>query len=239
MKQVARKGLVTALAAGGVLAAAGGYAYADSGAASAATGSPGVLSGNLVQLPVDVPVNVCGNTVNVVGLLNPTTGNACANTSHGGGHARPQHSGGTATQHAGGTHGGSVNGGGAGARGAAEGSPGVLSGNGIQLPVDLPVNVSGNSVNVVGVGNPTFGNTSVNHEGHPPTTHPCPPAPHKPAPHKPAAPVHHSTPRAGTPVSEAMLAHTGAQGVSVLVPASATALVGGFLLYRRFRPGRA
>jgi len=30
--------------------------------------SPGVTSGNVVQAPVEVPVNTCGNTVNVVGL---------------------------------------------------------------------------------------------------------------------------------------------------------------------------
>ncbi|WP_442973844.1 chaplin [Saccharothrix sp. ST-888] len=27
-----------------------------------------------------VPVNVCGNTVNVIGLMNPAAGNSCANT---------------------------------------------------------------------------------------------------------------------------------------------------------------
>ncbi|WP_442973910.1 chaplin family protein [Saccharothrix sp. ST-888] len=26
-----------------------------------------------------VPVNVCGNTVNVIGLMNPAAGNSCAN----------------------------------------------------------------------------------------------------------------------------------------------------------------
>ncbi len=85
MRQVTRKGLITVAAAGGVLALAGsGVAYADAGAQGAAAGSPGVLSGNNVQVPVHVPVNVCGNTVNVVGLLNPAFGNNCAN---GGSHA--------------------------------------------------------------------------------------------------------------------------------------------------------
>lgn len=42
-------------------------------------GSPGVLSGNVVQVPIHIPVNVCGNTVNVIGLLNPAFGNACIN----------------------------------------------------------------------------------------------------------------------------------------------------------------
>jgi hypothetical protein len=50
-------------------------------AEGAAVGSPGVASGNVVQVPVDVPVNACGNTVNVAGALNPAAGNACVNTS--------------------------------------------------------------------------------------------------------------------------------------------------------------
>ncbi|MEV1025541.1 chaplin [Streptomyces sp. NPDC050264] len=54
-------------------------AFADSGAQGAAVGSPGVLSGNLLQVPVHIPVNLCGNTVDVIGLLNPAFGNTCAN----------------------------------------------------------------------------------------------------------------------------------------------------------------
>ncbi|KOY58515.1 hypothetical protein ADK59_07925 [Streptomyces sp. XY332] len=68
-------------AAGGVLALGGGYAHADSGASGHAANSPGVLSGNTVQAPVDAPVNACGNTVSVVGLLNPAFGNRCSNHS--------------------------------------------------------------------------------------------------------------------------------------------------------------
>ncbi|NEE48174.1 chaplin, partial [Streptomyces sp. SID8455] len=30
-----------------------------------------------------VPVNVCGNTINVVGLLNPAFGNTCVNADGG------------------------------------------------------------------------------------------------------------------------------------------------------------
>jgi hypothetical protein len=54
-------------------------AFADSGAEGAAVGSPGVLSGNVVQVPIHVPVNVCGNSVDVIALLNPTFGNVCVN----------------------------------------------------------------------------------------------------------------------------------------------------------------
>ncbi|MCZ4102997.1 chaplin [Streptomyces sp. SID13666] len=61
--------------------AGAGVASAHSGAEAhgVAEGSPGVLSGNLLQVPVHVPVNVCGNTVNVIGLLNPVFGNECVN----------------------------------------------------------------------------------------------------------------------------------------------------------------
>ena len=40
---------------------------------------PGVVSGNNLQVPVHVPVNACGNSINIVGLLNPTFGNTCVN----------------------------------------------------------------------------------------------------------------------------------------------------------------
>ncbi|NJP42829.1 chaplin [Actinacidiphila epipremni] len=54
-------------------------AFASSGAIGGAAHSPGVLSGNLIQVPVHVPVNVCGNTIDVIGLLNPAFGNVCEN----------------------------------------------------------------------------------------------------------------------------------------------------------------
>ncbi|KXN64664.1 DUF320-domain-containing protein [Conidiobolus coronatus NRRL 28638] len=41
--------------------------------------SPGLLSGNVIQLPLDIPINACGNSINVVGALNPTFGNECFN----------------------------------------------------------------------------------------------------------------------------------------------------------------
>ncbi|MFF7990170.1 chaplin [Kitasatospora xanthocidica] len=63
----------------GIVAAGAGTAMASSGAEGVAAGSPGVISGNQVQIPVHIPVNLCGNTVNLVGLLNPAFGNHCAN----------------------------------------------------------------------------------------------------------------------------------------------------------------
>lgn len=151
MRQVTRKGLITVAAATGVLAISGGYAQADSGAGGSASDSPGVLSGNSVQIPVDAPVNVCGNSVNVVGVLNPAAGNSCANTSGDGGSGPGKPSGGGST-----------------AGGHTSDSPGVGSGNDVQLPVDVPVNVCGNSVTIGGLGNATTGNECANDAGEAP-----------------------------------------------------------------------
>lgn len=74
-KKVAAAAAVT----GGLVLAGAGLAVADAGAQGAAIGSPGVASGNVIQVPVHVPVNVCGNSISVIGLLNPAFGNTCVN----------------------------------------------------------------------------------------------------------------------------------------------------------------
>lgn len=74
-----KKVVAVAAATGGLVLAGAGMAAADSGAQGAAVHSPGVLSGNVVQAPIHIPVNVCGNTVSVIGLLNPAFGNTCVN----------------------------------------------------------------------------------------------------------------------------------------------------------------
>ncbi|MET8448356.1 chaplin [Streptomyces sp. NPDC005209] len=78
MSRIAKAAAV-ALSTGAVVVGGAGMALADAGAVGGTAGSPGVLSGNTVQVPVHVPVNVCGNTVNVIALLNPVFGNACVN----------------------------------------------------------------------------------------------------------------------------------------------------------------
>jgi ChpA-C len=78
MQNIKRSALLVTVTAGIVVGAAGA-AMASSTATGAANNSPGVLSGNVVQVPVHVPVNVCGNTVDVIGLLNPSFGNHCLN----------------------------------------------------------------------------------------------------------------------------------------------------------------
>jgi hypothetical protein len=79
MKVMRKFAPVVALVGGLVLAGAGS-AHADANAEGVAIGSPGVLSGNVIQIPVDLNLNVCGNSVNVIGLLNPAIGNTCTIT---------------------------------------------------------------------------------------------------------------------------------------------------------------
>ncbi|MFF0832412.1 MULTISPECIES: chaplin [unclassified Streptomyces] len=69
-----------AVLVGAILAVGGAApAFADSGAEGVAANSPGVISGNVVQVPVHVPVNVCGDSVDVIGALNPALGARCEN----------------------------------------------------------------------------------------------------------------------------------------------------------------
>ncbi|WP_046498373.1 chaplin [Streptomyces odonnellii] len=78
MKKLKKAGVVIAIA-GSILAAGGGTAFADAEAEAIAKGSPGVLSGNVIQVPIEVPLNLCGNTIDILALLNPAAGNTCVN----------------------------------------------------------------------------------------------------------------------------------------------------------------
>src|SRR5438445_751087 len=83
--------------------------------------SGGILSGNIVQAPVNVPLNACGNQAVVGGLGNFAGGSRCSAGGHGSGSS----SGATAV-------------------GAVSGSRGILSGNVLQAPINVPVNLCGN-----------------------------------------------------------------------------------------------
>ncbi len=84
MSRIAKAAAV-AVGTGAVVVSGAGLALADAGAQSAAVGSPGVVSGNVIQVPIHIPVNVCGNTVDIIALLNPAFGNACVNDGGKGG----------------------------------------------------------------------------------------------------------------------------------------------------------
>ncbi|MEU8779904.1 chaplin [Streptomyces sp. NPDC048606] len=51
-------------------------AGATHGAVAYAT-EPGLLSGGQIQIPVQVPVNICSSSVGIVSVINPAFGNAC------------------------------------------------------------------------------------------------------------------------------------------------------------------
>ncbi|MEU3722846.1 chaplin [Streptomyces sp. NPDC031705] len=74
-----RRGLAVALAAGALVAGGASVASADAGAQGVAAYSPGVGSGNLIQVPIHIPINACGNTLSIIGLLSPSFGNTCIN----------------------------------------------------------------------------------------------------------------------------------------------------------------
>ncbi|MEV7793326.1 chaplin [Streptomyces sp. NPDC087512] len=229
MRRVTRNGVFAVAASGALAVTLPAYAaFASDGATAAgsAAGSAGAVSGNTVQVPVSVPVNVCGNTLNVVGLLNPAAGNGCAATGTGG----------SASEEAGASSGTAGTSGAEVAGGGTQDSPGVLSGNGVRLPVEVPVNVSGNSVNVVGIGNPATGNESVNGPGERPEE---PRQPERPEPTAPGEVPERSepSPREAPPRTVEALAHTGADATLPALAGGAALVLGGSVLYRRFRPG--
>ncbi|MFE1424628.1 chaplin [Streptomyces fungicidicus] len=211
-------------------------------------GSPGVLSGNNVQAPVHAPVNACGNNVDVVGAFNEASGNTCVNGSHGDGKKSEDRA------HGGSSHGGSAQGGsshgdssygdsgdGAHAVGGAKGSPGVLSGNNVQVPIHLPVNACGNNVSLIGLFNDAYGNTCVNDGGYgkeedePEKERPKPPTEVKTPPtHEVEKPPAEEEEVPGNPPH---LAETGSDGLLGASAAGAALIAGGAMLYRRGRLG--
>ncbi|MFF8099110.1 chaplin [Streptomyces sp. NPDC016640] len=209
----------------------------DSGGARAEGGtqdSPGVLSGNNVQAPVHVPVNACGNGVNGAAALNEASGSTCANTS---GHDatsedRSPHA------HEESSH---ADSGGAHAVGGAQGSPGLLSGNTVQVPLHVPVNACGDTVDVLAVFNEASDSLCVNDSGHGGKEEPGEETPEPPAKVRtPPAPGHEEPPaeeereRPGNPPH---LAETGSEGLISASAAGAVLITGGAMLYRRGRLG--
>lgn len=235
MRQTLSKGAFAAAAATGILSLYGSPALADSDASGVAKDSPGVLSGNSVQVPVDVPINLCGNTVNVLAALNTAFGNSCANISH----KRSGHDSG------------------ADASAVVKGSPGVLSGNNVQVPLDVPVNACGNSVNGGALFNDALDNDCENssnggghrHDDDKPSTEQEKP---KPPAKDGSVPPDSEKPRSTTPdtkdssiTEEAeekeepgalpQLAETGSEALAAASAASAVLIAGGVMMYRRGR----
>lgn len=254
MRPILSRSLLTVAAASSILAVTGGYAHADSDAQGATSHSPGVLSGNSLEVPIDVPVNACGNTANVVGADNAAFGNRCTNASHGHAH---HHSAGPAAEHSAEHSGGQSSGrpsghapahssAGSSAASDTSDSAGVAAGNAVKIPLDLPANVCGNTVDPVALLNAAFGNSCDSGEVPGPSAetppgpqdhsvHLAPPADVRNVPPAQAA-VHHAD-----PVDQQVLAETGAGGgrLGTAGASGAALLLGGAMLYRRGRGPRA
>ncbi|GAU68808.1 putative chaplin protein [Streptomyces sp. NBRC 110611] len=52
-------------------------AFADAGTKGGVKKAGGFGSANVVQIPFNIPINACGNTIQFIGLLNPAFGNRC------------------------------------------------------------------------------------------------------------------------------------------------------------------
>lgn len=115
---------------------------------------------------------------------------------------------------------------GATAESGSNGSAGLLSGNTVNVPVDAPVNVCGNGVDVGALLNSVSGNSCANGE--------APATPAVPGPRHAKPPVPH-TPEAPVTTPEVQLAETGASRgeVGAATGAGAALLLGGAMLYRR------
>ncbi|MET9083033.1 chaplin [Streptomyces sp. NPDC004237] len=235
MRQSLSRGMFAAAAATSILSLYASPALAGSDANGAANGSPGVLSGNNVQAPVNVPINVCGNSVDAVGALNPAFGNSCANESH-----THEHTTGRTHEP---PHGDS--------------GYGDNSGHGSEGPRETPPPYGHETP-------PPYGDeSSPPCDETPPSTPPTPPPPRHSTPptppghSTPPTPPGHSTPpsppghttppgpstppRRTTPpggnhqAPPPTLAHTGTEALLASSAAGAALIAGGTILYRRGR----
>jgi hypothetical protein len=112
---------------------AAGVAYASGNGNVTGNGNVGVLSGNTINAPISVPVNLCGVSLGIIGFANSgCEGGATSNVS-------------TAPS-------GGGNGGGNG-NVTGVGNVGVISGNTVTAPISAPVNVCGVSGAVAGFAN--------------------------------------------------------------------------------------
>ncbi|MBO1337406.1 chaplin [Streptomyces sp. VRA16 Mangrove soil] len=132
-----------------------------------------MLSGNAVEVPLSVPVNLCGNTVDALSAANPASGNSCSSESAAtaattaAADTRSQDGPGygeeAGTDHGGSEYGGSEYGSEYGGTQAPQAestsqSGGLLSGNTVQTPLDIGLNLCGDTVDAASALNPAANN---------------------------------------------------------------------------------
>jgi hypothetical protein len=138
-------------AQGGTPSGSGGPGGGGSSANQTTDHSGGILSGNIIQAPVNVPVNACGNNVNGAVVSSTESGSECTNSAEG---SAPTTPGSPAP--------GS---GGASATAASVDNGGIGSGMIVQTPINVPVNVCGNTANGLAAHDTVNGGTCATNGG--------------------------------------------------------------------------
>lgn len=154
MRTWAKSTLITAsFVAFGVTALPASAAFAGT-----TNGDSSVLGGNQANVPVTAPVNVCGNSVAVIGAAKADCKGG--SSAHKGGHKPGKHKPGKHKpgKHKPGKHKG---------RQVTSGKHGIGAGNQVNVPVKAPVNACGNAVAVAGkAGASCKGGAAVRTGGH-------------------------------------------------------------------------
>jgi len=97
----------------------------------------GIANGNQIYAPIDVPINVCGNSLALLGEANSRA--ICANDVRGGRVRRHRHDESAKVTE--------------GAWQSTGDNNGILNGNQLYAPISLPVNLAGNAVALLGEAN--------------------------------------------------------------------------------------
>jgi hypothetical protein len=103
----------------------------------------GLVTGTQVAIPIQVPLNVCGNGIGIIGVGVGVSGN-CDNGAAdvSGASAESAH----VTEY--GANDGQI----------SDGNQGILNGTQVYAPIQVPVNVCGNGIGIIGVGIGVSGN---------------------------------------------------------------------------------
>lgn len=234
MHALIRKGLLLSAATGTLVVGCAAAASAESDAAvthGTAADSPGAVSGNVAQVPADVPIQVCGDAAAAGAALVGSRDNRCwtddataladgaAADSPGAVSGNVGSVAANVPVQACGLAGGALaaeveahhndcadEGTHAVAKGAAADSPGLVSGNVLQLSADVPAQACGDALSVLGFGTEAEGNRCVN-GGPEATPQPVPGPPPVPCP--PAVPCPPPPPGPCLPGSQGWTAQTG------------------------------
>jgi hypothetical protein len=137
---------VGALTAGALLASGAAGAAAQAGPSMTSTDNVGIGNGTQLLLPVQAPINICGNAVAVAGVAGAgCEGGSAASLDPEWGydHYRRHSGGGPAAMPAASLR--------SDATTSTDRNVGILNGTQVYAPVQVPINACGNAVGVLGV----------------------------------------------------------------------------------------